>query len=88
MSNKLSMTDYEQFAFKAREWGCTLEGTIGTSPTQKQIRLEEWHLPIKGGFILAVDKKTSRIGIYAFVGTNGDSLIHDLTWLREKTWQQ
>ncbi len=88
MNKDLEITDYQQFTIKAKEWGCVCKGTIGTSPTEKQVALEEWAFPRKGGFILAVHKKTKRIGVYAFVGNDGDSLIHDLTWLREVTWKQ
>ena len=88
MNRKLEMTDYQQFTIKATEWGCKCLGIVGKSPSEKQILLEEWAFPRKGGFILAVHKKTKRIGVYAFVGQDGDSLIQDLTWLREKTWQQ
>lgn len=81
------LTDYDQFTIFAGQLGCKLQGVIGMVPCakRKHIRVEAWELPERGGFVLMVNEKTGKIGVYDFVGKDGDPLIRDIEWLKNKT---
>lgn len=83
----LKDTDYFQFMAFATERGCKAQGTIGRLPKYPTVRVESWELPEGSGFILMVNEVDYTIGIYEFVGKNGDPVIHDIEWLHGKTSQ-
>lgn len=86
----IDLTDYSQFTIFAEQQGCKFQGVIGMVPCEKRkhIRVESWELPECGGFVLMVNEKTGQIGVYDFVGKDGDPLIRDIEWLKNKTRRQ
>lgn len=81
------LSDYSQFTIFAEQQGCKFQGVIGMVPCEKRkhIRVESWELPECDGFVLMVNEKTGQIGVYDFVGKDGEPLIRDIEWLKNKT---
>lgn len=79
------MTDYNQLSTLITSLGGNLEDftfDLLPQPDDSACRAEFWSLPKGKSLVVIVNNQTEQVGLYCFVGDDGDDIEKDLAFVR------